>query len=60
MIEDAARQDRNSITLHLYQYEKEATFDALKERGFLIQEMPFSFEYIIDTDIYRCKYKISW
>ena len=58
LIAEAARADRSSITILVYDYEKYYITKTLKDHGFHVIEMPNTEE--ANDGIYRFKYFISW
>ena len=58
LIAEAARADRSSITILVYDYEEYYITKILKERGFRVIKMPNTEE--VNDGSYRFKYLISW
>lgn len=58
LIAEAARADKSSITILIYDYEEYYIFEILKEQGFQVNKIPNTLEF--NNDEYRFKCLISW
>lgn len=58
-IKQAARNDKDNIIIFIYNYEYDI-INFLEKNSFHVEEVAYSYEWLIDIDTYRCKYKISW
>lgn len=58
LIEDAARNDKDSITIYLYTYEDRFIIDFLKNKGYDVEYLSGTAQQ--NENIIRAKYKISW
>ena len=60
LIAEAARADKSSITILVYNYEEYYIFKILEEQGFRVNKIPDTLEFNVDNDNYRFKCLISW
>lgn len=58
LIAEAARADKSSITILVYDYEEYYITSILKDRGFYVDKIPNTEQ--TNDGIYRFKYLISW
>lgn len=58
LIAEAARADKSSITILVYNYEEYYIFETLKEQGFQVNKIPNTLEF--NNNEYRFKCLISW
>ena len=58
LIAEAARADKSSITILVYDYEEYYIFKTLEEQGFQVNKIPNTLQF--DNDEYRFKCLISW
>lgn len=58
LIAEAARADKSSITILVYDYEEYYIFEILEEQGFRVNKIPDTLQF--NDDEYRFKCLISW
>lgn len=58
LIAEAAREDRSSITIFVYDYEEYYIFKILKDQGFQVDRIPDTLQF--NNNQYRFKCLISW
>jgi len=58
LIAEAARADKSSITILVYDYEEYYIFEILKEQGFQVNKIPDTLQF--NNDEYRFECLISW
>ena len=58
LIEDAAHNDKDSITIYLYTYEDRFIIDFLKNKGYDVEYLSGTAQQ--NENIILAKYKISW
>ena len=58
LIAEAARADKSSITILVYDYEEDYIFKTLKDQGFQVNKIPNTLQF--NDDEYRFKCLISW
>lgn len=58
LITEAAKNDRENVTIQIYDYEEYYITSTLKDRGFHVNKMPNTEQ--TNNDKYRFKYLISW
>ena len=60
LIEEAARDNQDSVFVNIYDDEEAFLLAALKDRGFTVIDYPDCRKQNVVTKQYRTQYKISW